>query len=352
MSSREMTNQERLAALEDLGYTEREAAFLCLAALHSGDFLRRQYCAFIGKEIGGTAAALVEKLLSQGHAVAISALNNTKIYHLGNRPFYGLLGESDNRNRRQHSEPAMKKRLMGLDFVLAHLDHKYLATEREKLDYFSDTLGIPLSDLPYKRYVSLKTPSTTTRYFVDKFPIFLTESGPSQPRLLASFCFVDEGSSTLSGFETYLRQYSVLWRYLSDFRVIFVADSKRLFTVAERRFTAFARQLNASGNDPGAQLAARLVAHFEARFQYEKGEYGSFSREKLVRLRNESGEFSGAKYQNLYEHFKTIGAQAVAETLAPKSRLPPVLKASFSSYFVEQNYDFFGTAERPIFAVR
>jgi hypothetical protein len=347
-----MTNQERLAALEALEYTEREAAFLCLAALHSGYFLRRQYCAFIGREIGGTAAALVEKLLSQRHAVAISALNNTKIYHLGNRPFYALLGESDNRNRRQHSEPAMKKRLMGLDFVLAHLDHKYLATEREKLDYFSGTLGISISALPDKRYVSLKTRATTTRYFVDKFPIFLAETSPTEPRSIPCFSFVDEGSATLSGFETYLQQYSALWRHLNDFRVIFVADSKRLFTVAERRFSAFVRQLNASGNDPSAQLAARLAAHFEARFQYEKGDFGSFSREKLVRLRNESGEFSGAKYQNLYEHFKTIGAQAVAETLAPKSRLPAILKASFSTYFVEQNYDFFGTAERPIFAVR
>src|SRR5712691_8419806 len=125
MSSRSMSSAERIAALKSLGYTEREAAFLCLAALHGGYFLRRQYCAFIGKEIGGTAAALVEKLLAQEHAVAISALNNTKIYHLGNRPFYALLGETDNRNRREHSAPAIKKRLMGFDFVLAHPHYRY-----------------------------------------------------------------------------------------------------------------------------------------------------------------------------------------------------------------------------------
>src|SRR5216684_8354173 len=173
MSSRSMSNAERIEALKGLGYTEREAAFLCLAALHGGYFLRRQYCGFIGKEIGGTVNALVEKLLMQKHAVAISALNNTKIYHLGSRPFYALLGETDNRNRRDHSTPAMKKRLMDLDFVLAHSNCRYLATEREKVDYFSGTLGIALSALPYKRYLSLKTPSTTTRYFVDKYPIFL-----------------------------------------------------------------------------------------------------------------------------------------------------------------------------------
>ncbi len=39
-----MSSAERIAALKGLGYTEREAAFLCLAALHGGYFLRRQYC--------------------------------------------------------------------------------------------------------------------------------------------------------------------------------------------------------------------------------------------------------------------------------------------------------------------
>src|SRR5437879_13833421 len=101
MSSRSMSNSERIEALKGLGYTPREAAFLCLAALHGGYFWRRQYCGFIGKEIGGTVAALVEKLQAQQHAVVISALNNTKIYHLSNRPFYALLGETDNRNRRE-----------------------------------------------------------------------------------------------------------------------------------------------------------------------------------------------------------------------------------------------------------
>src|ERR1700730_15708152 len=129
MSSVSMNNPERITALRSLGYTEREAAFLCLAALHGGFFLRRQYCEFIGKEIGGTAAALVEKLIAQQHAVAITALNHTKIYHLGCRPFYAAIGEIDNRNRRKHSTRAIKNRLIGLDFVLAHQDYRYLATE-------------------------------------------------------------------------------------------------------------------------------------------------------------------------------------------------------------------------------
>src|SRR5437870_12325224 len=126
MSSRSMSSSERIEALKSLGYTEREAAFLCLAALHGGYFLRRQYCDFIGKQIGGTAAALVEKLLAQRHAVATSALNNTKLYDLGCRPFYSVLGEIDIRIPREPSRLAIQRRLMALDFVTAHPNKRYL----------------------------------------------------------------------------------------------------------------------------------------------------------------------------------------------------------------------------------
>jgi hypothetical protein len=347
-----MSHSERIAALESLGYTDREASFLCLAALHGGYFLRRQYCGFIGKEIGGTAAALVEKLLDRQHAVAISALHNTKIYHLRSRPFYAALGEIDNRNRREHAPLAIKRRVVGLDFVLAHPNYRYLATEREKVDYFSGTLGISLSALPYKRYVSIKTPATTTRYFVDKFPVFLAETSPTESRSTPCFCFVDEGSATLSGFETYLQQYSELWRGLKEFEVIFVADSKRLFAIAERRFRAFIGQLKISGSDPNAKLAARLVEHFEARFQYQKGDFTSFSREKLIRLRNEQTAFSEPKYQALYERWKTAGDQAVLDVLAPDAQLPASCKATFSMHLVEQSYEFFGKIPVPECAFR
>src|SRR5438093_7087639 len=101
MSQVSMTNEERIRAIRQLGYTEREAAFLCIAALHGGYFLRRQYCDFLGKENGGTAAALVQKTLARGHAKASAYANNTNVYHLCTRPFYAVLGQVDNRNRRE-----------------------------------------------------------------------------------------------------------------------------------------------------------------------------------------------------------------------------------------------------------
>src|SRR3984893_17108143 len=100
MSPLSLTNPERVEALRRFGYTEREAGFVCLAALHGGYFLLRQYCQYLGKEIGGTAATLVQKALAKKHAKVSTYSNHTNIYHLYTRPFYAALGQVDNRNRR------------------------------------------------------------------------------------------------------------------------------------------------------------------------------------------------------------------------------------------------------------
>lgn len=47
-----MTTEQRIESVERFGYSTREAGFLVLAALHSGYFLRRQYCAFLGIGFG------------------------------------------------------------------------------------------------------------------------------------------------------------------------------------------------------------------------------------------------------------------------------------------------------------
>ena len=78
---------------------------------------------------------------------------------------------------------------MGLDFVLVHQQHHYLATEVEKLDYFVGKLGL-ISHLSRVSTDRGTARNTTTRYFADKFPLFL--SGASRaPRPVVAFCYVD-----------------------------------------------------------------------------------------------------------------------------------------------------------------
>ena len=67
----------------------------------------------------------------------------------------------------------MMLKLVGFDYVIAHPDCPYLATETEKLHYFQTTPGL-IRACFLLASTAQNTRSKTTRHFVDKFPIFLS----------------------------------------------------------------------------------------------------------------------------------------------------------------------------------
>ncbi len=346
MSQIRLTKQERRESLERLGYTPREAGFLGTAALHGGYFMRRQYTQFLGKALGGTAASLIEKVLAKGHARVATYGGNTHVHHLAARPFYAALGQEDNRNRRLRQPETIKNKLLGLDFVLAHPTPEYLATEQEKLDYFISTLSLEKAVLPGKCYVG--SGQRTARYLVEKFPIFLSPPGPDLALPVVSFCFVDSGAASVSGFWTFLQQYSRLFAAVRRFHVVYVAETVFRFPAAEAAFGRFiAGRLQADAMAPGDPLVRRMLAHFEARSRYEAQQWSTFDRDKLIRLRNERREFSADRHQTLYHLWKTGGAAAVETVLAGAHAPATPSEGSFSTYRVEHSYDFFG-ALRPL----
>ena len=82
----------------------------------------------------------------------------------------------------------IRTKLAVLDFVLAHLDYRYLETETEKVDYFCRKLSINRAALPAKRYKGAIREKTTDRYFVDKFPLFFAPKSPLSPCGYLQFC--------------------------------------------------------------------------------------------------------------------------------------------------------------------
>lgn len=335
---------DRIRALERFGYSESEAAFLCLAALHGGYFVRRQYAEFLHRQDGGTVTQLIEKALDRDHAHASTYGRKMQVYHLSARPFYAALGQVDNRNRRRRQLPTIKNKIMGLDFVLAHRDYSYLTTEQEKLAYFNKTLQIPLSNLPAKLYHGAQKKAATARYFVDKFPMFRSDAAIPGSALVVTFCFVDEGQSTLSHFETFLEQYCRLFASLPEFRLVYIAATETLFEAARKTFERFVRswQATKSGVPVDADVT-RIREHFEARRLYEAKRFAEFDREKLIRLRNELAEFSGKENDALYELWKTAGERALLEKLSPNSPTCPRMCGTFSSYLLQHHYDFLET---------
>ena len=323
MSQTLNTQADRVARLTRFGYSETEAAFLCLAALHGGYFLRRQFGLFIGREDGGTVTQLTERALALRHVRTSTWRHNTQLYHLCARPFYEALGQGDNRNRRPRESTAIKNKVMGLDFVLAHRQVRYLVTEQEKLHHFTTTLGLDPSLLPGKGYRAHGSAVITPRYFLDKYPLFLAEEPREGTSAGPSFCFVDEGMISLSRFETYLTQYRDLFASLGAFQLIYVA-----------------------ANDAGGPRhpdIERLLAYFNARRLYEAQQFAALDRSQLIRLRNGRAEFSGADYEALYARWQADGDAAVRQKPAPERAVAPRLRGTFSTYLLTHDYGLFGS---------
>src|SRR3984893_1598152 len=241
-----MTNDERITAIRELGYSERQGAFLCLATSTAGIFSAVNTTAFWAGSGAAMRSVSSKERFAKGHVRAHESANRTVIYHIGAKPFFEAIGEQNNRNRRRRQPYSIKIKLMGFDYVLAHREHHYLATETEKLNYSSGTLGIDLSYLPVRIYRSKDRRIKTARYFVDKFPLFLSGALGAAPPVV-SFCYIDGDARKPSGFDTYLQQYRYLFARLESFRVVYVAADQSMSPKAER---IFSRLCGGSGRGP------------------------------------------------------------------------------------------------------
>jgi hypothetical protein len=134
-----MTTQERVQAVADYGFTERQARFLVLVMRHGGLCVKRQYAAFAGIAPGGEKCnAFFDKLVQRGYAVSSDCIHNrARLYHVHHKPLYHAIGEPESCHRRRVPARRAAERLMRLDAVLTspHLD--WLTTRSEKVTYLA-----------------------------------------------------------------------------------------------------------------------------------------------------------------------------------------------------------------------
>jgi hypothetical protein len=165
-----MTPEERLGAVKVMGFTERQADFLVTVMLYAGVCLGRHYCTFARIAYGRTMHEFFQSLLARGYVTARSCGHNrARLYHVHYKPLYRAIGEPDNRHRRPTTLARAVERLMLLDGVLGDRDLMWLATEQDKLRYFTLTHRIPRRDLPTLTFHA--GDAETARYFPDKLPI-------------------------------------------------------------------------------------------------------------------------------------------------------------------------------------
>ena len=226
-----MTWEQRVATVSRYGFTGRQAAFLVTVMLHAGVCVRRQYCAFAGITHGQVVCDFFGSLVRRGYASAHRCGSpRWRVFHVHHKGLYRAIGEPDNRHRKPIAVARAIERLMILDAVLAERRLTWLATERDKLSYFTLALRVPRHDLPSLTFRS--DDSETVRYFPEKRPIGLDSDGRAHV-----FLFLLAHDLPMD-FRHFLERHAELLRALPAWRVRVVvpADKRSALPLYEAAF--------------------------------------------------------------------------------------------------------------------
>ncbi|HKD06465.1 MAG TPA: hypothetical protein VKB79_11235 [Bryobacteraceae bacterium] len=329
-----MTDEDRVRNLKTFGYTDREAGFLVQAALHSGYFLRRQFCAAIGRKLGKAPDAFISRLRNEKHVKEIDMRYRRRVYSLCSKVMFEALGEPDNRNRRSHDAQTIKARLMALDYVLGRTEMRWFPTEADKVQLFTEDFGIEKAHLPVWRYSSKDGKRTTLRWFVDR-PLIFTAGSEST----VHFCFVDPGYRTIEAFASFVRNYRPLFARLAASELTYLACFEGQIEPARRLF----RRLITATTTPGDPIADELIAYFVDRKEHAANGLGCFDQNRLDRYRESRKRFQGTRFDELFERWKQLGESAVQADINPEARTEMRTNCTFTSHVVAFNFGLFGS---------
>lgn len=293
-----MTWEERVHAIKNKGFTERQAGFLVMVMLHAGVCIGRQYCTFARIAYGQKMHDFFESLLSRGFATAQPCGHNrARLFHVHYRPFYCAIGEPDNRHRKPMTPARAVERLMVLDAVLAEPERTWLATEQEKLKHFTLTHRVPRRDLPVLTFRA--DDAETARYFPDKLPIAVE-------RASGSYTFLYLVTRDLPvDFRTFLERHAELLRALPQWTVRLLVPRHKAETIPLYQ-EAFREQL-AMPLNPG--LLEELRWYFHARRDGFRGPDERFDQAARA--------FGAPRFQALYRAWRERGERVLDATLSP-----------------------------------
>jgi hypothetical protein len=284
-----------LEALRVFGYTEPEARFLYTVATHSGYFVARQFLAFADTQWGKRTTNFWNKLHTKNHARTEHFPKSGTVYHLFSRRLHLQINRENIRNRREHEIEFIQRRIAILDFVLLNPGHQHLETEPEKISFFSDQLKVLKHFLPSKIYHGQRTSPPTVRYFVDRFPMFLSGGSSST---VVTFTYIQGPEAHLTGFVRDLEAYLPLFRQLSEFRFLYLARVDSHFEKAKELF-------NSQVVIPlGSDVSPDLLRYFQVRKAWDLGRYTSINRADLIYLDQAKTRFAGQRFEHLYLGWK------------------------------------------------
>ena len=203
-----------------LGYSERQASFIYTVAVHSGYFLRRQFNFAVQRRRGWIAANFLAKAIRAGHVREIQCAPSRLLYQLCAKQIYRIVGQKNSRNRRAKSPREVRRRLIMLDYVLAHSEkQEFLETDASRCKFFAQ-FGVKDDVLAS----------------ASKFGELLPVSVRREKTLTVLFTFIDEGQRSIAKFERFLSTHDKLLCSLPAFEVIYVSITPELFKEAQDLF--------------------------------------------------------------------------------------------------------------------
>jgi hypothetical protein len=218
-----MTANERVQAVVDFGFTERQARFLTLVMRHAGVCVPRQYARFAGVAYGAKCNAFFDKLVRRGYAVPSDCIHNrARLYHVHHKPLYQVIGEATSRHRRRVPARLAVQRLMLLDAVLTTPNLDWLTAASEKnsnlASLMAPTVIEPSPDTP------TQAESPPASELPGTFPIGIEPDGRAVLFYLATEPWTDD-------FRSFLQRHAALLRVapMWTLRLVFPRPLDRVY---------------------------------------------------------------------------------------------------------------------------
>jgi hypothetical protein len=171
-----MTREDRVNAVANFGFTERQARFLVTVMLNGGVCVPRQYAQFVGTVYGQNVNAFFDKLADQGFAVKCACVHNrARVYQVRYQPLYTAIEEPNSHNRKPIAAASVVRRLMLLEAIVSQRQLAWLSTAADKVAFFTVASSFSPERLPHKA-VGVGT-NRRVQLFPDALPIGVEGNG-------------------------------------------------------------------------------------------------------------------------------------------------------------------------------
>ena len=170
-----MNFDDRVKAVAEFGFTERQARFLVTVMLHAGVCVPRQYARFAGTAYGHNVTKFFDRLVQRRFARVCRCVHNrAELYHVRYQPLYSAIGQPQSRYRRPVSGRLALGRVMLLDGIVASPDLFWLSSVEEKVAF----CNLMAPSLPRERlpHVTFGTPARV-HLFPEDLPIGVSSTG-------------------------------------------------------------------------------------------------------------------------------------------------------------------------------